>query len=378
MNFSEAVTGLQLSDFTTNGIDVANLQGSGNAYTVDLTFTGSDGVKEIFLAANAVSDTAGNGNAASLKVSTMHDTSVPIATLDSLPSLTNQLVIEGFGIEFSEEVTGLELGDFSTNGLTVANLQGTGSSYTLDLLFNETQGIKELALDADAVSDMAGNTNVASAVITTKLDTLAPVVTLDSMPSNTKEQTVSNVSVNFSENVIGLELSDFNVSGLVVSNLQGSGSTYTIDLTLEAPDGYKELHLAAGAVTDAAGNANIVSETLVTLLDTLAPETAASATQHTQNTTTIQGSYLAVENGSGLAKVELYAKEPSKSNYERVGEITDGVFTYIPSKTGANANGVYAFYTIGTDNLGNVESAPAQADVEVNIFISNGSFWLLN
>ncbi len=65
---------------------------------------------------------------------------------------------------------------------------------------------------------------------------------------------------------------------------------------------------------------------------------------------------------SGVAKVELYVKEPGQSAFPvdpvatDTDALIDGMFTY--DLTGKDA-GIYLFYTIATDNAGNVEDVPA-------------------
>lgn len=66
--------------------------------------------------------------------------------------------------------------------------------------------------------------------------------------------------------------------------------------------------------------------------------------------------------GSGVAKVELFAKAVGAPSYSKVatdsGDGIDGFFSYVP----AAGEGAYAFYTVATDEAGNVEAAPSTAD----------------
>ncbi len=73
LTFNENVTGLTLSDITvTNGV-VSNLNSqSGNLYTVTVTPT-ANGAVTLFVAANLVADSAGNGNSASNTLSVTFD-----------------------------------------------------------------------------------------------------------------------------------------------------------------------------------------------------------------------------------------------------------------------------------------------------------------
>lgn len=70
--------------------------------------------------------------------------------------------------------------------------------------------------------------------------------------------------------------------------------------------------------------------------------------------------------GSGLSKVALYVKTPLDADFVASvkhvdsGDKIDGLFRYEPTA----GDGVYAFYTVATDLVGNVEAAPAAADTE--------------
>ncbi len=90
-------------------------------------------------------------------------------------------------------------------------------------------------------------------------DTTAPTPTLTTASTNVTE--TFQVGVNFDEDITGLSNIDFNLSNGVVSNLQGSGSSYTIDVT-PINAGNVSINLMANTVEDLAGNLNVSSNTL--------------------------------------------------------------------------------------------------------------------
>ena len=74
--------------------------------------------------------------------------------------------------------------------------------------------------------------------------------------------------------------------------------------------------------------------------------------------------------GSGLAEVDLYAKAPGQSSYTQGGlrlpaAAASGSFSY----TAAGGDGSYSFYTIATDQAGNVEAAPATPDATTSVTV---------
>ncbi|MEM8907421.1 MAG: PA14 domain-containing protein, partial [Bacteroidota bacterium] len=96
------------------------------------------------------------------------------------------------------------------------------------------------------------------------IDEQAPAVTLSTVSNQVNAEFW--VTANFSEVITGLDLADFSVSNAVLSDLSGTGLTYTF---LVSPDdaGAVSLLLPAAQVSDAAGNGNLVSNTLLVEYD---------------------------------------------------------------------------------------------------------------
>ena len=70
---------------------------------------------------------------------------------------------------------------------------------------------------------------------------------------------------------------------------------------------------------------------------------------------------------SGLAEVELWARPPGASGFERVATDSQpgagGAFEYAPTA----GEGAYAFFTRARDRAGNLEDAPAAADADTDV-----------
>ncbi|MCC5878196.1 MAG: hypothetical protein JJU11_18410, partial [Candidatus Sumerlaeia bacterium] len=320
ITFSEPVTGLELSDFSTDGISLSNLAGSGADYTVDVTLIGEDGEKSFSLAAGAASDTAGNESLASNVVTTILDTTPPSVVIAGLPDLTNQTSHPGITITFSESVSGLGLDDFDTNGVNLSNLQGSGTDYTVDVLLTGEDGLKSLSLNAGAAADAAGNASLASNTISTTLDTTQPGVTIAALPNPTRETVHTGLAINFSEDVTGLELSDFVTDGMALTNLLGSGTSYTIDVELTGEDGVKSLSLPADAATDSAGNLSLASNIVTTTLDTTPPTvTIASLPATTSQTSFTEVAITFSETVTGFGLDDFATNEMVVSNLQGGG-----------------------------------------------------------
>jgi hypothetical protein len=355
LSFTENVTGLELTDFTTNGITISNLQGSGASYTVDVTLTGGDGEKSFFLPANSVTGAAGLGNTESNTVSATFDTTAPTVTIAALPSPTNQAEHPTIAITFSESVTGLALGNFSTNGVSLSNLQGSGTSYTVDVILTGADGEKSFSLNASAATDAAGNTSTASNTVTTIFDTTAPTVTIAALPNPTNQAEHPGITITFSESVTGLALSDFSTNGVSLANLQGSGTSYTVDVTLTGADGEKTLSVNASAATDAAGNASTASNTVTTIFDTSAPTVTIAALPSPTNQAEHPGIAITFsESVTGLVLGDFSTDGVSLANLQGSGTS----YTVDVTLTGADGEKSFSLNaSAATDVAGNTSAA---------------------
>jgi hypothetical protein len=87
VTFSEPVTGLAVEDFAGTGIAVSNLRGSGTAYVIDVTVSGS-GSRSLHLPAGTVEDFAGNANLASNTITVSDPTPTPTPVPSPTPTAT--------------------------------------------------------------------------------------------------------------------------------------------------------------------------------------------------------------------------------------------------------------------------------------------------
>ncbi|WP_323760433.1 Ig-like domain-containing protein [Maricaulis sp.] len=171
-------------------------------------------------------------------------------------------------VTFSEDVTGFELGDLSIGNGVASNLAGSGAVYTATVTA-AADGTVTVDLAADAASDAAGNGNEAASQFSITSDASAPTVVLASAVAGPVAGPFE-VTVEFSEDVSGFELSDLGVDNGVASDLTGSGASWSVTVTPSA-DGDVTIDLAAGSATDDAGNGNVAAASLVIENDQSAP-----------------------------------------------------------------------------------------------------------
>ncbi|MCW3058035.1 MAG: polysaccharide deacetylase, partial [Solirubrobacterales bacterium] len=215
-------------------------------------------------------------------------------------------------------------------------------------------------------SDNAGNTQAApgSADAITLLDTTAPT-SKASAPVLSGSASVT-VSYTASDGGSGLERVELYAKApgqstyTKVATDSSPGSTGSFSYTAEAGDGSYGFYTLA---SDNAGNTQAApsSAHATTLISTTAPSSKASAPALSGSTSITVG-YTASDGGSGLQRVELYAKAPGQSTYTKVATDLSGAGTGSFSYTAEAGDGSYGFYTLATDNAGNTQAAPGSAD----------------
>ena len=274
--FSEDVTGFDLSDISVSNGTASNLQGSGSVYTTLISPLG-DGLVSINVAQALVSDVAGNTNTASNQLNVMYDTTPPTLDITGPSAAQNTAFTTTF--TFSESVTGFALSDIVVGNAIASDLQGTGTTYTATIT-PSNEGDVTIGVASSAAFDSAGNGNADAQEFSVNYDATAPTVVING-PANTQNDDFV-ISINFSENVSGLALSDFTVSNAVLSNLTGSGANYSLTVNPSA-DGTVSVQLAAVTVNDAAGNDNSASNQFSVDIDITNPTVTLSATASVVN-----------------------------------------------------------------------------------------------
>ena len=98
--------------------------------------------------------------------------------------------------------------------------------------------------------------------------------------------------------------------------------------------------------------------------DNTPPDTSVNALSAYQTTSTFNLAYTATDGTSGVKYVELYYKKDG-GGWTKYGSIyTTSPISLDSSTTG---DGVYEFYTVGIDNVGNVEGIPPSSDASTTV-----------
>ncbi|MBB4369391.1 hypothetical protein GGD63_002179 [Bradyrhizobium sp. cir1] len=416
-NESVTVTGTPQLALNIGGTPVQANYGSGTG-TTQLVFTytiqaGQNDATGISLNANALSLNGGTitdaaGNAAVLTAAAVADnasykvdTAAPVVSSEAITSATgaqnstlNAGDVVSVTVTFSEAVTVTGTPQLALNigGTPVqANYaSGTGTTqlmftYTIQAGQNDATGISinanALSLNGGTITDPAGNSAVLTAAAVAdnasyKVDTAAPAVSSEAITSATGAQNstlnagdVVSVTVTFSESVsvTGTPQLALNIGGTSIqaSYASGSGSsqlvfTYAIQAGQNDASGISidanALSLNGGTITDAAGNAAVLTAAAVTdnasyKVDTAAPAVSSEAiTSATgaQNNTLNAGDVVSVTvtfnesvTVTGAPQLALnIGGTPVQANYASGSGTTQLVFTYAIQAGQNDASGI--------------------------------------
>jgi len=266
----------------TNGsVDAASLSTADDiTYTVDVSPT-ADGAVTLQVPATSAQDAAGNDNTVSNTASVTYDTTAP--TVDSITRAdtdpTNATSVD-FTVTFSENVTGVDTTDFmidaigiwvgGATGASITSVSGSTDTYTVTVDTGSGDGTLSIDLaDDDTIIDGASNplggTGAGNGDYTTgeayTIDKTAPTVSsitrADTDPTNA---TSVDFTVMFSENVTGVDTTDFaidasGVTGASITLASGSADTYTVTVDTGSGDGTLSIDLADDdTIIDGASN----------------------------------------------------------------------------------------------------------------------------
>ena len=112
---------------------------------------------------------------------------------------------------------------------------------------------------ADAVEDAATNLNTESDEYTVSVDLVAPTVEITGVPTQV-EMATFEVTITFSEDVMGFIADDILLSATASATLSGTGAVYPVTITLKAEIAEALIiQVPENVAQDAAGNRNTMS-----------------------------------------------------------------------------------------------------------------------
>jgi LPXTG-site transpeptidase (sortase) family protein len=176
-----------------------------------------------------------------------------------------------FEVTFDEPVTGFDTSDINFTGSTApgtlsAAIGGTGPTYNILVSGMTDSGLVVVSIPANAAVDASGNTSEASTSTDNSVtyDITPPTVTINQGASQADPTNTEPIvfDVVFSETVIGFDETDLIITGManlpsIVIN--GSGDSYTVEISGLADDETVTADVKENAVVDTSGNENTAS-----------------------------------------------------------------------------------------------------------------------
>lgn len=286
--FSEAVTGLEESDFNiSNGtITSSSITDSNDVFSIVVTPSGNGDVT-VLLPAGSVTDLDGNSSLDSNEITVFYlapGSERPTAVL----STPGAFVGGSFSIDvvFSEPVTGLAVGDFTVVNGSVVNVAGSNAVYTAEItpaldgleITGDNDSYVRVSLPENVVTDLDGDQlgNTASEVAGAAyaIPENPDVVLHGTLNSDTTD---CKVYITFSQEVTGFDAGDLTVVNGTVFSVETQGRSYSHEgyyastnskyyaaTIIPSAPGTVEVTVPAGAAVSAydAGYANTASDTL--------------------------------------------------------------------------------------------------------------------
>jgi fibronectin-binding autotransporter adhesin len=268
ITFNEAVSGLDVGDFTvSNGVLSSLSSGDGGiTWTATLTPTASttDTTNLIVLDNTGVADAAGNtGSGTTDSNNYAVDTLRPTASIVVADTALAVGETSTVTITFNEAVSGLDVGDFTVANGALSGLSSGDGGITWTATLTPTVSITDttnlITLDNTGVVDAAGNTGTGTTDSNNyAIDTLRPTASIVVAGTALAAGETSPVTITFNEAVSGLAIGDFTVANGVLSDLSSGdgGITWTATLTptTSVEDTTNLITLDNTGVVDAAGN----------------------------------------------------------------------------------------------------------------------------
>src|SRR3990167_7947838 len=263
---------LTITDANGNTVTTTAITGTDGNYstTADLSNLADGGLS----VTASVTDIAGNSASATDGVSLL-DTNLPALVISAADSNLAAGESTTITFQFSEAVSGFELGDVSVAGGSLSNFSQVDADTWTATFTQSGSDTPSISVANDQYTDLAGN-NGSGDDLTLAADTTAPTLVISAADSNLAAGESTTITFQFSEAVSGFDASDVTVAGGSLSNFtQVDADTWTATFTQSGSD-TPSISVANDQYTDLAGN-NGSGDDLTLAADTPAPTLVISA-----------------------------------------------------------------------------------------------------
>ncbi|AWA29885.1 hypothetical protein HYN48_07230 [Flavobacterium magnum] len=380
ITFNETANNVSADDFqlTVTGTGVTGVIGtpsssSGTSMTIAVSNITGTGTLRLDLKSNTnITDATGNGFNTNGYVAAFTsggvqtvDRDAPSLSITSSAAASTNLNPIPITFTFSESVTGFDASDVVVTGGSIGSVSGSGNLYTANLT-PSADGTVTVNVAAAKATDGAGNGNTAAAQLSRVSDRTAPTITSMNYsvgsPTNSSSFTLT---INFSESVTGFATTDISMTNASLSNLAGSGSSYTVTVTPTA-DGTITANIPANGVFDAALNGNTAASPASVTVDRAQPTVSISSPQgNPTNASPITVSFTFNESVSNFVNGDISVTNGSLSGFTGSGTsysvfvsptadgpVTVSLSSGVANDSAGNGNVASSVFSITSDRTG--------------------------
>jgi hypothetical protein len=174
-------------------------------------------------------------------------------------------------ITFDEEVEGFEASDLTIENGEVNSIGTTDNIVFTATITPESAGEVTIQLLADAVTDLAGNGNVASNELVILFSPVRPEVVILPDGGKTLFNAPFNVTITFTKEMQNFVATDINVTNGSVSNLSTEDNKIFTGLITPVNNGEVIINIAEGVAQTSQGGANLAAEEVKAIFDNIPP-----------------------------------------------------------------------------------------------------------
>jgi hypothetical protein len=309
---------------------------------------------------------AGADDSATLNI-TVTDATAPTVTLSSGAADPTNADPFQVTITFSEEVQNFAVSDITLGNGSAGNLATSDDTVFTADISPSSDGTVTVDVGAAVAEDLAGNDNEAATQLSRDYDGTAPTAAFTASIASPTNGSSVVFDVVFSEDVTGVDASDFaadtgvftgTVGSLGVGNAGDSDdATYTVTINSVSGDGDLGLEFSLPSITDVAGNGvNTTPTTDETVtVDQTAPAVSVDPVETTDTTPPLSGT---VDDANATISVTVDGQTHPATNNGATWTLADNTLT-------ALALGTFDVSVTATDAAGNVGNDATTDELEI-------------
>ena len=339
ITFSESVSDFVQGDVSLSG--PASITGwtttDDTVFTATITPTAS-GTVVLSVAADVATDAANNINTAAIPQTVSVDMTPPDVRISAPGGVQNGAF--NVTIMFSESVSDFEQSDMSVSGTATASItawQGIFDTVFTATLTPTTSGTVILGIAEGVATDAASNNNTAATPQTVSIDMTPPGVSI-SVPTDAQSGAFE-ATITFAEVVSGFEQADLFLGGTATASITAWATTnntvWTATLT-PTTSGTLTLSIAAGAVTDTAGNTNGLSTAQVSITLNVADDFVSVCDRTPDVRNAIVAALPHVSNCADVTAADLATITSINIRNENITALKEGDFNGLTALEGLN------------------------------------------